>query len=108
LLEAIRLIVDKEKEVGRILEEAKQQADRIRREAQEKREEIFEETYNQIIAETKRKSIELNEKATEARRRACDVETILRRAEKQIREIQARTRERFERAVNFVISEMIS
>lgn len=102
------MIIEKEREAGKILEEAKVQADRIKQETQEKAEEVFNKAYEQIIAEAKLKSIELQKKAKEARARAHEADAILRRAEEQIKEIQMRAKKKFEEAVNVALGEIIS
>ena len=100
--------MEKEKEAGKILEEAKAQAARIEQAVREKAKEAFNEAYEQTIADAKRKASELKKKAMEVRARAHEAEMILRKAEGQTNKIRVRAKSKFEEAVSIAFGEITS
>ena len=106
MLESFKTVLDKEREAEKILLEAKEQAEKLKKEAQEKAEEVYRKTYQETIAQAKRKSIEIKEKARIDAER--DAQIFLKRAEKQKKKILKDTEKKFSEAVNTVLHEILT
>ena len=106
MLESFKTVLDKEMEAKKILLEAKEQAEKLKKEAQEKAEEVYRKTYQETIAQAKRKSIEIKEKARIDAER--DAQIFLKRAEKQKKKILKETETKFSEAVNAVLHEILT
>lgn len=106
MLESFKTILDKEMEAKKLLLEAKEQAEKLKKEAQEKAEQVYSKTYQETIAQAKRKSIEIKEKARMGAER--DAQIFLKRAERQKKKILKDTEEKFSEAVDAVLREILT
>lgn len=106
MLESFKAVLEKEREAEKIRLEAREQAEKIEKEAQEKAENVYGATYQETIAEAKRKSIEIKEQAKiDAESRA---QIFLRRAKKQKKKIRIDAEKNFDEAVNAALNETLS
>jgi len=106
LLESFKAVLDNEREAEKIRLEAREQAKKIKKETQEKAENVYGATYQETIAEAKRKSIEIKEQAKiDAESRA---QIFLRRAKKQKKKVRIDAEKKFDEAVNVALNEILS
>jgi len=106
LLKSFKTVLEKEREAEKIRLEAREHAEKIEREAQEKAENVYRATYQETIAEAKRKSIEIKEQAKIAAE--SEMQTFIRQAEKQKKKIRIDAEKKFDEAVNAVLNEILS
>ena len=105
LLEILKMITSAEREAGKILDEANIQCQMIRRKAERKAEEIYKRAYEEAVAETRRKCIQLQKRGMDEAEREAEI--LLRKAEEQRNEIRTRSEEKFDEAVNTVLNEIL-
>lgn len=102
MLETFKTVLDKEKEAEKIRLEAREHAKKIEMEAQEKAMEVYRDTYQEIIAKVKRKTIEIKKQARiEAE---SELQTFIKQAEKQKDEIRIKALKKFDDAVDAVLN----
>ena len=106
MLESFKAVLDNERKAEKIRLEAREQAEKIRKEAQEKAANVYGETYREIIAEVKRKSIEIKEQAKIDAE--SEMQAFIRQAEKQKEKIRIDAEKKFDEAVNIALNEIIS
>lgn len=106
MFNTIKKIRDVERETVKIVEMAKTKAENIRRETEENSREVYRKTYEQLIAEAKRKNEELAKKTQENAKREAD--KILQATQIQLEELQKKANKNFEKAVAFVVNEFVS
>lgn len=106
LHEILKKILEGESEGRKILEDANDQTEKIKREGQEKAEAIYKKAYEEAIADGERKSMDIKKNARKDAE--LEAESILHRAEEQIKEIQVKARKNFDAAVNTILDEIIS
>ena len=106
MLESFKAVLDNEREAEKIRVQAREQARKIKKESQEKAENVYGATYQETIAEAKRKSIEIKEQAKiDAESRA---QIFLRRAKKQKKKVRIDAEKKFDEAVNAALNEILS
>ena len=98
--------MEKEREAEKIILEAKEQAEKIKKNAQEKAEAVYRETYQDTIAETERKSIEIKEQAKKDAE--SEAQIFIKRAEKLKKKILVSAEQKFSEAVNSILHEILS
>ena len=106
MLESFKAVLEKEREAEKIIQEAKEQAEKIRKNAQEKAEAVYRETYQDTIAETERKSIEIKEQAK--KNAESEAQIFIKRAEKLKKKILVSAEQKFSEAVNSILHEILS
>ena len=106
MLESFKAVLDNEREADKIRLEAREKAEKIGKEAQEKAEKVYRNTYQETIAEAKRKAVEIKEQAK------IDAESksqiFLSRAKKQKEKIRIAAEKKFDEAVNAALNEIQS
>ena len=95
-----------ERESGKIVDVAKTQAEDIRRKTEENLGAVYRKTFDQSIVEAKRGTAELVQKTKENVKR--EVNKILQTNQIQIEELQKKANKNFEKAVDFVVNEIVS
>ena len=106
MLESFKEVLEKEREAEKIIEQAKEQADKIRKNAQEKGETVYKETYQETIAEARRKTIEITEQAKEIAE--SEAQIFIKRAEKLKKKILASAEQNFCKAVDSILDQILS
>jgi len=106
LLESFKAVLEKEREAEKIIKEAKEQAEKIRKNAQEKAEAVYRETYQNTIAEAKRKSIEIKEQAKKIAE--SEAQIFIKRAEKLKKKILVSADQKLSEAVDSILNEILS
>ena len=106
MFEVLKTINDAEMEARRIVEKATVQAEKIEQEIREKLEAIYNKAYEEAAADAKLRSLELRKKMMEDAKR--EAEGVIRDAEKQIKEIQVKSRENFYEVINAILGEITS
>jgi len=106
LLESFKAVLEKEREAEKIILEAKEQAEKIKKNAQEKAEAVYMETYQETIAEARRKSIEIKEQAKKGAE--SEAQIFIKRAEKLKKKILVGAEQKFSEAVNSILHEILS
>lgn len=106
LLESFKVVLEKEREAERIIQEAKEQAEEIRKNAQEQAEVVYRETYQETIAEARRKSIEIKVQAKEIAE--SEAKIFIKRAENLKKKILVSAEQKFWKAVDSIIDEILS
>lgn len=97
--------MDNEREAEKIRLEAREYAKKIGKEAQEKAENVYGATYRETVAEAKRKSIEIREQAKIDAE--SEMQSFIRRAEKQKKKIRINAEKKFDEAVNATLNEIL-
>jgi len=106
LLESFKAVLETEREAEKIIQEAKEQAEKIRKNAQEKAETVYKETYQNVIAEARCKSIEIKEQAKKDSE--SEAQIFIKRAEKLKKKILVNAEQKFSEAVDFILNEILS
>jgi len=106
LLESFKVVLEKEREAEKIIQKAEEKAEKIRKTAQEKAEAVYRETYQDTIAEAKRKSIEIKELAKKDAE--SETQIFVKRAEALKKKILVITEEKFGEAVDSILNEILS
>ena len=106
MLESFKAVLANEREADKIRLKAREQAGKIEKEAQEKAEEVYRKTYQETIAEAKRRSIEIKEQAKiDAESKA---QIFLGRAKQQKEKTRIAAGKKFDEAVNAALNEILS
>jgi F0F1-type ATP synthase membrane subunit b/b' len=106
LLESFKAVLEKEREAEKIIQESKEQAEKIRKNAQEKAEAVYRETYQDTIAEARRKSIEIKEQAKKDAE--SEAQIFIKRAEKLKKKLLVSAEQKFSEAVDSILNEILS
>ena len=106
MLESFKAVLEKEREAEKIIQQAKEKADKIRKNAQKKGETVYMETYQRTIAEARRKSMEIKEHAKQIAE--SEAQIFIKRAEKLKKKILASAEQKFCKAVDSVLDEILS
>ena len=106
MLESFKAVLEKEREAENIIQQAKEQAERIRKNAQEMGETVYKETYQETIAEARRKSIEIKEQAKQIAE--SEAQIFIKRAEKLKKKILVGAEQKFCKAVDSILDEILS
>jgi len=95
-----------EKGIAEILNGANAEAQRIREEGEEKARKAFTEAYEDAIARAEQEAAQLIKSAKDDAIRESD--SMLQEAEQQTRDLQAKARKNFDKAVGAVLGEILS
>ena len=106
MLESFKAVLEKEREAEKIIQEAKEQAERIRKNAQEKAESVYVESYQDTIAEARRKSIELKDRAKKDAE--SEAQIFVKRAEALKKKILVSAEQKFGETVDLILKEILS
>jgi vacuolar-type H+-ATPase subunit H len=105
-MEILRTIRNTEIAARKILDEANIRAEKIRRETENKAEEVYKKVYEETIAESRRRVVELKRKVKDDAER--EAESFLHDAEEQTKKIRAKAESRFDEAVRLILDEILS
>ena len=106
LFETFRAVLEKEREAEKIIQYAKEQANKIIKDAKEKAETVYRETYQDTIAEARRKSIETKQQAKEIAE--SEAQIFIKHAEKLKKKIRVNAEQKYREALDLVINEILS
>ena len=106
MLESFKAVLEKEREAEKIINQAKEQAEKIRKNAQEQAEFVYRETYQETIADARRKSIEIKEHAKEIAE--SEAQIFIKRAEKLKKKLLVSAEQKFSEAVDSILNEILS
>lgn len=106
MFESFKVVLEKEREAEKIIQNAKEQAEKIRKNAQEKAESVYRETYQDTIAEARRKSIEIKERAKKDAE--SEAQIFVKRAETLKKKILISSEQKIGEAVDSILNEILS
>jgi vacuolar-type H+-ATPase subunit H len=106
LLESFKAVLEKEREAEKIIQQAKEQADKIIKNAQEMGEIVYRETYQNTIDGARRKSIAIKEQAKQIAE--SEAQIFIKRAEELKKKILINAEQKFCKAVDSILNEMLS
>ena len=106
MLKSFETVLEKEREAEEIILKAREQAEIIRKNAPEKAGAVYRKTYQETIAEARRKSVEIKEQAKKDAE--SEAQVFIKRAEKLKKKILVGAEQNFSEAVNSILQEMLS